>query len=244
MFHRALLVALIASGCSPLRQSYEPRRASGVAPAGCYERERIELATGVVTWTQAASGGTQVRPTSTGWEIGYGPATYLSAGGSGLVAYAGGERLDAGAALQRLGDSRLARDHQRRLELTAGAGRWYPIYRTTSIGAAIVGAPLTLVGSGLLLFDDSNAGAYTALVGLSVLGVSALAHLGSVLTGPEYARHERDRRLISDRRIARRAAQLALDHNRRIAARCHATPDLPMTDRARRLLEPPGSHFP
>ena len=237
---RALLLAVVAiAACNRPKLTYEPRSPADLAPTGCYERERLELATGDLWWSQVAHGGTYVTPSVGGWSITHGPAIHQGHGGHGLVAYAGGQRLDAVGALERLGDRELLLGHQQQLEATAGAGRWYPVYRKTAVAGVLVGTPLTLVGSGLLFFDDSDTGAYTAIAGLSVLTVALLGHLGAVLTGPDYARHHQDRALLADRRVARRAAALALDHNRRVAARCRTSADLPMTERARKMIEPP-----
>lgn len=228
---------MVVAGCAAPTYRFE-QRPGGSATRGCYESARVELASGRMTWRfRADTGHTVSGGPSSGYTMTYGPPTLQSADAVGLIAYAGGRRLDAVGALRRLGDARLLADHQRRLAETASAGRWFPIYRKATIGAAAVGIPLAVTGSVLLAVTDSDAAAYTLIGGLGFLIAAGLAHVGSLLTGPDYARHQRDRELLVHPPAYRRAAAVALEHNRRVAARCGATADLPATDRARELLQ-------
>jgi hypothetical protein len=239
---RALSIAVIAaSACAnPAHYRFESRpTARTVDPASCYEGQRIELATGSFSWAQVVDTGTRITP---GYGGGFtvstgGPKQYQALSGRGLVLHSGGQRLNAVAALEKIGDREILEHHELQLDLTSGPASRYPFYRKSSIGLIAIGTPITLVASGMVLFmDDPAPGAYTAIGGLSLLAVGVGLYLGAVLSGPDYARHARDTKLLVDPEVSRRAAEAALAHNRRLAERCSVRGDLPMTDSARRLL--------
>lgn len=234
-------IALAAIACQKPHYTYEPRAATApVDRSRCYESRRLELATGSFEWSQVVDSGYTLSPTGLGYSTltYHGQPRYQSINGRGLIVRAGGERLDAVAALERLGDRELLEYHRRGLDLTAGPASRYPFYRRGAIGLIAVGTPITLVGAGLLLaIDDPAPGGYTAIAGLTMLAVGASLYLGSVLAGPDYARHERDAQLLVDPAVARRAADDARGYNRRVAAECGAAADLPMTDSARQLID-------
>src|SRR5262249_41458025 len=141
---RFLVVAAVVTlaGCPRPTYTYEPRPAlaTPATPAeACVQREQLAVAAAHVRWERH-------RP-------GYAPDTYVSTSyrDNGLVLYRGHQRLDARAALRRIGDEGLSRDYESLLSQTEHDYRLYPVYRNTTVGLATAGTVLIVVGSAWLL---------------------------------------------------------------------------------------------
>jgi hypothetical protein len=107
----------------------------------CYQRERLDVASGSASWNYTdsiATGATTTYRTH-----------HFSAGG--LTFFRGGERLTPKEALDLLGDEELRAEYQRKLSETSASHTMYPVWRNSALLMATGGLALTGVALGQVL---------------------------------------------------------------------------------------------
>lgn len=216
------LMAALVTGCMP---SYElgarplpplPRNEA----ERCYQRERLDVASGSASWSYMDS-------TSTGVTTRY-QTHHFSAGG--LTFYRGGERLTPKEALDLLGDEELRAEYQRKLSETSTSHTMYPVWRNSALLMATGGLALTGVALGQVLSRSQEERVAKGLpstmwvgAGLALLSVVPTA-LASV-TYDKAIRHDRARTLFDEQNLLPRLAQGVQRFNLQAAERCGFSPE-------------------
>jgi hypothetical protein len=216
------LMLVLVAGCMP---SYElgarplpplPRNEA----ERCYQRERLDVASGSASWNYTdsiATGATTTYRTH-----------HFSAGG--LTFFRGGERLTPKEALDLLGDEELRAEYQRKLSETSASHTMYPVWRNSALLMATGGLALTGVALGQVLswsHEERVANGLPKLMwvgaGLGVLSVVPTA-LASV-TYENAIRHDRARTLFDEQNLLPRLAQGVQRFNLQAAERCGFSPE-------------------